>query len=206
MKLQRSTGILLGVAITLVAAVTIFETQKGTQTNQGETLFDFAEADISAFTLEREDETLTFTKTDDIWQMIEPENATADPASVAFLLNIITSDTIQETITTTPKQLKTYGLDNPETTIMLTVDDASYRLTVGDEDFSGTSRYVMTTHDVIEPNPVDIHLIPKGIENGIERPIPDWLAKDDNNSATDTIDDNTDSPQNEAVLENPEGN
>jgi hypothetical protein len=162
MKLQRSTGILLGCAISLIAAVTIFETQKNTQPSAGETLYDFAEADVSSFTIERVDETLTFSKTDDdTWKMIEPEDATADPSSVAFLLNIITSDPIKETITTTPKQLATYGLDAPKATVNLTVDDKSHMLAIGDEDFSGTSLYVMTTHDVVKPNPVDIYLIAK---------------------------------------------
>ena len=184
MRLKRSTGSLLGVAIALAATVTIFETQKGTQPNQAETLYNFAEVDVSSFTLERQNETLTFTKTDDTWEMIEPEEAIADPSSVAFLLNIITSDTIKETITTTPNQLETYGLDEPTATIKLAVDDASHILTIGDADFSGTSIYVMTTYDVVESNPVDIYLMPKGLETGVERPVTDWIAKEENDKAT----------------------
>ncbi|ESA36796.1 hypothetical protein N836_06035 [Leptolyngbya sp. Heron Island J] len=176
MKLQRSTGILLGVAIALVTTVALFETQKGPQSDQGETLYDFAEADVSAFTLEKPEETLAFTKTDNIWRMTEPEDAAADPSSVAFLLNIITNDTIQETITTTPDQLETYGLDDPTATIQLTVDEATYTLSLGDEDFSGTSLYAITHQEAVTTNSVDVYLIPKGIENGIERPIADWLA------------------------------
>ena len=188
MKLQRSTGILVGVAIALVTTVAIFESQKGNQPEQGETLYDFAEADVSAFTLENPEETLSFTKTDTTWRMTEPEDAAADPSSVAFLLNIITNDTIQDTITTTPDQLGTYGLDAPAATIQLTVDEETYWLSLGDEDFSGTSLYAMTHQEEALPNTIDVYLIPKGIENGIERSIADWLADvEDPESTSDEV-------------------
>ena len=184
MKIQRSTGFLLGVAIALTAAVAIFETQKGRESSGGETLFDFAESDVSALTVEREDTTLAFTKIDNSWQMTEPEETPADPSSVAFLLNIITNDTIQETLTTSSDQLDTYGLEDPKATVNLTVDDEDYTLAIGDEDFSGTSLYAMTTHDVTETDPVEVFLIPQGIENGIERPVNDWIAKSDDEPDT----------------------
>ncbi|MFG6106329.1 DUF4340 domain-containing protein [Leptothoe sp. EHU-05/26/07-4] len=196
MKLQRSTGILIGVAISLVATVTILEIPKGPQANNGNTLYSFTETDVSEFTVERDDNTLSFIKTDDAWQMTAPEKALADPSSVAFLLNIITSDTIKETISTTPDQLATYGLDTPTAKIQLIVDEESYTLTVGDEDFSSTSLYVMTANDIAESNPVNVHLIPKGLENGIERPVSDWLAKNDDAASEATTDaETTDEPE-----------
>ena len=184
MKIQRSTGILLGVAIALTAAVAIFETQGGRQSSSGETLFNFAESDVSALTVERDDTTLAFTKIDNSWQMTEPEETPADPSSVAFLLNIITNDTIQETLTSPSDQLDTYGLENPKAVVNLTVNDENYTLAIGDEDFSGTSLYVMTTPDMTEADPVNVFLIPQGIENGIERPVNDWIAKNEDESTT----------------------
>lgn len=168
---------------------------KGLKPNNGDTLYSFTETDVSEFTLEREDETLSFIKANDAWQMTAPDEALADPSSVAFLLNIITSDTIKETISTTPDQLVTYGLDTPTATIQLIVDEESHTLTVGDEDFSGTSLYVMTTNDIADSNPVDVYLIPKGLENGIERPVSDWLAKNDEASEATTETENTDEPE-----------
>ena len=197
MKIQRSTGILVGVAIALTATVAIIETQTGKEFSNDDTLFDFAEADVSAFMVEREDETLAFTKVDNSWQMTEPEETSADPASVAFLLNIITNDTVKETLTTSSDQLNTYGLDNPKATVNLTVDSKDYILAIGDEDFSGTSVYVMTTLDVTESNPVEVFLIPQGIENGIERPVDDWIAKSENDSTNSDTDAVPSSPQSE---------
>ena len=178
MKLQRSTGFLMGVAIVLVATVTLLETQKGNQTDIGSTLYDFSEADVGAFTIELEDNILAFSKTNDTWQMTKPESAEAEPSSVAFLLNILTSSTIKETITTTPDQIETYGLDDPIATVKLDVYDANYTLKVGDPDFSGTALYVMTTGDSQNTESVDIHLISNELENGLDRPLEDWKIEE----------------------------
>ncbi|MEA5462818.1 DUF4340 domain-containing protein [Leptothoe sp. PORK10 BA2] len=184
MKLQRSTGILLAVAIALAATVAIIETRKGTPSADGETLYDFTETDVSSFSIELEDERLAFAKTDDTWQMTEPDAAPADPSSIAFLLNIITSDLIQETIVVNPSQLETYGLDQPTATIELTVDEESYTLTVGDEDFSDTSLYVMTAQDVATADSVDVYLMPKRLEDGLKRPEEEWLLANSEENGT----------------------
>jgi hypothetical protein len=55
---------------------------------------------------------------------------------------------------------------------------------------------VMTTHDVVKPNPVDIYLIAKWLESGIERPVADWIAKAGNDKVTNDSDGNTDNNQN----------
>ena len=200
MKLQRSTGILLGVAFSLLTIVAVIETQKSTLSDDDETLYSFTEADVSEFTIKRENRTeiLSFIKNDNTWQMTEPEEAAADPSSIAFLLNIITSDTIQETITTTSENLDTYGLDQPTATLELRVDEETYALTVGDEDFSGTSLYVMTNDmdNGAKPTPIDIYLISKGLETGIRRPVDDWIASD-----TDEVSEENSDSNNAEVIE-----
>lgn len=196
MKLQRSTGILLGVAIALAATVTIVETRKGTQANDSETLYGFTEADVSSFSIELEERRLAFAKTDgDTWQMTEPESAPADPSAIAFLLNIITSDTVKETITANPNQLDTYGLDDPTAIVELMVNEENHTLTVGDEDFSGTSLYVMTEPALSAADSVDIYLIPNRLETGLERPQDEWLLSDSEEDATAESDDARAEPQ-----------
>lgn len=198
MKLQRSTGILLVVAIALATTVAILETQTGTSSDNSETLYNFTEADISSLVIEKEDETLAFSKIENTWEMSEPEKAPADPSSIAFLLNIITTEAIKETIKTTKSDLDIYGLDEPFATITLRVDEESHRLSIGDEDFSGTSLYVMTADDSLDSKSLNIHLISNGLENGIERPINDWIATNENNQdqTVESSDKDTQTPQN----------
>ena len=190
MKLQRSTGVLLGVAIALVTTVAIIETTKNSQTNDDQTLYDFTEGDINAFTINHENTTLSFSKTSDgAWQMNEPQDVEADPSSIDFLLNIITSDTIKETINTDSEQLADYGLADPTARIELTVDEEQYTLAVGDEDFSGTSLYVTKAANDTSSEAIEVYLMPNGLENAIERPLDDWIINEQDDTATDDLND-----------------
>ena len=202
MKLQRSTGVLLGVAIALVATVAIIETTKQNRPERGDTLYAFAEADVDAFTITREDATLSFEKTDDTWQMTEPQDAPADPSAIAFLLNIITTDPIKETIVATADQLDEYGLDEPVATVdMKVVGNEEHTLAVGDEDFSGSSLYVMTTEITAEAESGELYLMPKGLQTGIERPVDEWIAAEDSEEAVDDSADESSEPESKETTE-----
>lgn len=193
MKLQRSTGVLLGVAIALVATVAIIETTKKNSPKSGDALYSFAEADVDAFTITREDTTLAFEKTDDIWQMTEPQEAPADPAAIAFLLNIITTDPIKETIVINADQLDDYGLGDPRATVDMTVADETYSLALGDEDFSGSLLYVMTTEITPESEPGELYLMPQNLQSGIGRRIDEWLAAEESEEIVDDATEGTSS-------------
>lgn len=190
MKLQRSTGILLGVAIALSTTVIIAETQKN-NTNQGsKTLYDFVEADVISFKVELDDNIITFNKEDDTWTMTAPESAPADPSSVAFLLNLLTSSAIEETISTTPDELSTYGLEDPIATVELTTSNQEdHTLLVGDQNFNNTSLYVVRSEDKDDSQTVNIHLVSKDLENGLERPLQDWLLNEETEDDNDAISD-----------------
>ena len=202
MKLQRSTGILLGVAIALVATVAVIETSKNTQTDSGDTLYDFAEADVDVLTINRDDVTLSFTKTDDVWQMTEPENVPADPSAIAFLLNIITTDPIQETIAASPEQLADYGLSEPTATVDMATAEESYTLSVGDEDFSGTALYTTTATDTADSESLDVYLIPKALSTGLERPVEGWILSEEENVSEPADEDQTSNQPSEKTPEN----
>ncbi len=180
MVIKRSTGLLFGVAIALVAAVGILEANRQQQP-QDSVLYDFTEAEVTALTVRREDLTLEFAKADDGWQMSEPEAAPADPAAVAFLLNLLTTDPITETISVLPEKLDTYGLDTPSATLELVANQQNYQLRVGDDDFSGSSVYV-TTETPEADAPLSVHAVPIGTETGIQRPLAEWLATPETDS------------------------
>ncbi|MEM7064985.1 MAG: DUF4340 domain-containing protein [Cyanobacteria bacterium P01_B01_bin.77] len=178
MKFKRSTIGLLGAAIALVAAVAIFETTKNTQPESGDALYEFTEGDVTRFSIDREETPLAFAKTDDTWQMTEPQDVPADPSSIAFLLNIITSDTITETITAKADQLDDYGLEDPSAIVNMTVGEEEYILAVGDEDFSGTSLYTMTVDEPADTEAsVDVYLMPNSLTTGLERPTEEWILQ-----------------------------
>ena len=186
MKLQRSTGVLLGVAIALLSAVTVLETQKGNNNQDDSTLYGFAEADVSSLKIDIDNNTLAFSKTDDEWEMTAPESAPADPSSIAFLLNLLTTSAIKETISTTPDDLSVYGLDDPTAIVELTtLNEESHTLLVGEQDFNNTSLYVTKFESEDNPQTVNIHLISNDLENGLERPLEDWLLNEEANEETE---------------------
>lgn len=215
MKLKRSTAGLLGAAIALVAAVTIFETTKNPQPESGDTLYGFTEDDVTTFSIDREGTTLAFAKIDDIWQMTEPQDANADPSSIAFLLNIITSDTITETIIATADQLDDYGLEDPGAIVNMTVGEEDYVLAVGDEDFSGTSLYTMTVDEPADTESVDVYLMPNSLTTGLERPVDEWILHQEEeeeeeesqpspDSSEDETSDDSDSESEDSAEEEPQ--
>ncbi len=185
MRLQKSTLALLGVAIALTFGVVVYETQysggpQAEDAETGERLFAFEETDVARLTLEREDETLVFEQNRDnpdieiSWRMVEPKATLAEPAAVAYLLNILTTDPSLQTLTATPEQLAEYGLNDPDATIELVLaDDTTHFVKVGGTDFSGDNRYVQ----VDDRDTVSV--VSGGITNGIERPVAEWIAVTD---------------------------
>jgi Domain of unknown function (DUF4340) len=201
MKLQRSTLALLGIAVVLATSILIFESQKAQKSTsetasatdptgmvadkaKGEKVVSFLEEDVQSLTIQRVDTTLSFTKDSaGLWQMNAPQKAPAEPAAIAFLLDILTSDPAIQTLEATAADLAGFGLTSPKATLTLTLADGStHTLAVGDTDFTGDSRYVQ----VLEPlgktdaaQPIPVYVVSGGITNGIERPVAEWLAPKD---------------------------
>jgi Domain of unknown function (DUF4340) len=200
MKLQRSTLALLGIAVVLATSILIFESQKaqkaateesnGSDPNAlvqeeqatGEKIVSFQESDVQSLTIKRTDTTLSFTKDSaGLWQMSAPEKAAAEPAAIAFLLDIITADPAIQTLEAKASDLAGFGLTSPHAIVTLTLADGSiHTLTVGNTDFTGDSRYVQVlaaADKAPEPDqPFQVYVMSGGINNGIERPVAEWLA------------------------------
>jgi hypothetical protein len=187
MKLQRSTWILLLVAIALAGGVALYESQQANQpptaeSGSGERLFDFTEADVVKLIVKRPDTILSFEKSGDSWRMTAPQQAPAEPAAIAFLLNIVTQDPTLQTLEAALEQLSEFGLDQPQETIALTLaDGATHTLAIGKPDFSGDSRYarLLDAADAAAEAPVKVYVVSGGITNAIQRPEPEWLAAAD---------------------------
>ncbi|MEO0758024.1 MAG: DUF4340 domain-containing protein [Cyanobacteria bacterium J06648_16] len=189
MKLQKSTLALLGAAIALTLGVVVYETQfsEGPQAEDavtGERLFSFEETDVQALTIQRDETNLAFERdldNPDIevgWRMVEPEETLAEPAAVAYLLNILTTDPSLQTLTATPEQLQQYGLDDPNAIIELTLaDDTTHTVKVGGTDFSGDNRYVQVDESET------VYVVSGGITNGIERPVDEWIVATEEEAA-----------------------
>ncbi|MGP1373481.1 MAG: DUF4340 domain-containing protein [Almyronema sp.] len=187
MKLQRSTVILLLVALGLGGVVLISELQRPaddtetlTQTQSSDRLFEFEEADVQTLVVTTEDTTLRFERDEaDVWQMLEPETAPAEPAAIAFLLNLLRTESAQQTTTLTPANQAEFGLASPTATIEFTLaDETTHTLVLGGEDFSGGAVYALIDPETVplpdDADEVEVQVVPIDFVNAVNRPIEEW--------------------------------
>ncbi|MGB3535443.1 MAG: DUF4340 domain-containing protein [Microcoleaceae cyanobacterium] len=192
MKLQRSTLILLLVALGLSGAVYVFEikeTEKQEQVAaQKEQIFTFSADDVQSFTVTTSTQTITIERVEENsadslspWKLINPLQALANPASVNLLLNqLVNSQTDPKTNTGLRQlqiseiELSDYGLENPQTTVEVTLkDNKTHRLIFGKPDFNGRSIYSQIDPKSTNEKP-SILVIPIEILTAIEQPLEDW--------------------------------
>ena len=186
MKFQRSTLILVGAAFLLGAGVLIAESQRSqpgsptAQTDGAGPILTFDESDVATLTVDRGNETLVFEQGDDrSWQMLEPENALAEPGAVAFLLSRLNTDSPLQTVTMTADQTTDFGFNAPVGIVTITLNDGTeHELILGGPDFSGNANYA-----VIDPDPwppeegteYSVLVVTRDVANGINRPREEWL-------------------------------
>lgn len=189
MKLQRTTIILVGMALLLGAGVLISESQRSRSTadadlNQpaGPPILDFAETDVASLTVERHGETLQFQRNgQDAWQMVKPETGPAEAGAIAFLLSRLNTDEPLRKMTLTPAQQAEFGLEDPTGTVTVTLEDGSqHTLVLGAKDFSGNALYALVDPAQV-PLPetseaVPLYLVSLDVANGVERPLAEWKA------------------------------
>lgn len=195
MKLQRSTVILVGLALILGAGVLIVEGQKQSPEDATEaqspgknSLYDFSEEDVTGLTVTRQGETLEFQRDEGgTWRMVQPETGPAEPAAIAFLLSRILTDTPAQEITITPDQQTEFGFDRPTGQVQITLKDGTvHQVVLGADDFSGSSLYVLKDPETV-PLPEDagettVYVVSKDLASGVDRPLAEWQVTSDETS------------------------
>lgn len=205
--LKRKTILLMVSAIALFGLVALIEgnrsvvsdrrgetadssgSQRDPQRNDGERLFAFEEEDVETVEVQRQGETLAFEKREDgSWQMNEPEIAEAEGGAIAFLLSQIDS-TSAHTLSVETSDLRDFGLQNPDATVVLTASNDTYTLTVGADDFTGDQLYVRAdppAEAADEPEQIKVHVVSGGMRNAVNRDTQDWLITDEDADASES--------------------
>ena len=152
MKLQRTTVILVLLALGLAGFVYYFEFRRPARQEVVEEkerqLFSFEENQVQSVTVKIEDSRLAFERqaeTDSSkWLMTQPESAPASDASLAFLLSKLVNATSDRVLTVEPEQLQDYGLDEPRAIVEITLDNReTHQLRLGNKDFTNSSLYAL---------------------------------------------------------------
>jgi hypothetical protein len=189
MKLQRSTLVLVGLALLLGAGVILSESQwfksLKSKTNPAvedtqSAILNFSEAEVKAITLERGEETLSLERqTDDTWRLTQPIQGPAEAGAVAFLLSRLNTDQPLQTVTMQPNQISEFGFTQPRGTVTLTLkDDHRHTLILGGPDFSGSAYYAVADPPSWPPQtggePYRVLVVNSDVANAIGRPLGEW--------------------------------
>lgn len=183
MKLQRTTLILLLLALGLGGFVYFYEIQGATQRQeakaQKQKIFSFNEEQVQSFTVKNKNQTLKFELSNQSgfpkWQMKQPSDTPASDASVSYLLNLLVSGKSDRTLSVPVAQLREYGLDRPGATVEVGLNNQkTHRLILGKPNFDRSFLYAQADPPTQPTGQVDVLLVSTDFENAVNRSLPEW--------------------------------
>lgn len=182
MKLQRTTLILLLLALGLGGFVYFYEIQGATQRQEAKArkqkIFSFNEEQVQSFTVKNKNHTLKFELSNQSgfpkWQMKQPSDTPASDASVSYLLNLLVSGKSDRTLSVPVAQLREYGLDRPGATVEVRLNQKTHRLILGKPNFDRSFLYAQADPPTQATGQVDVLLVSTDFENAVNRSLPEW--------------------------------
>ncbi|MGD1913518.1 MAG: DUF4340 domain-containing protein [Rivularia sp. (in: cyanobacteria)] len=188
MKLQRTTLVLLLLAVLLGGFVYFYEIQWKSQQEQVKKkqrqLFSFKEEDVKTLKITTPSETIILERSQESnssrWLMKSPDTVPANDAIVAFLLDLLEKEESESTLTTSADKLSEFGLKQPQATIDITLNNQkNHKLMLGKPNFDNRFVYAQIQELTNKPNEnVEVILVSKNFENAIKRSLSEWKAVD----------------------------
>jgi len=182
MKLQRTTLILLLLALGMGGFVYFYEIQgapqrQKTQEKQQQ-IFTFKEDQIQSLRVMRQNQTLQFdrAKNDKTgWRMQAPDKVPASVGAIAYLLDLLVSGKSDRVLTVPATQLSDYGLQQPQATVEVTLNNGkTHRLVLGRADFNRSFLYAQADPPTPQPERASVLLVDTNFENAVNRPLAEW--------------------------------
>ena len=156
MKLQRTTLVLLVLAILLGGFVYFYEFQWKSQQEQvkkkKQQLFAFKEDDVKALKITTPSETINLERSPEAgktkWLMKSPDSVPANDGTVAYLLNLLETEKTEQSVNTPPSELAQFGLKQPQATIDITLNNQkTHKLVLFCREFD----MILTLHEKGKP-------------------------------------------------------
>jgi predicted membrane metal-binding protein len=193
MKLQRTTLILLLLALSLGGFVYFYEVQGASQQQLALTkqqqIFSFEEEQVQAFTVKTQKQKLLFERGvkagKSLWRMKAPSNTLASEASVSYLMNLLVKGKSNRTIHVPATQLQEYGLNQPQATIEVKLkNQQTHQLVLGKPDFNRNFLYAQADPSAKPNGNVDVLLVPTDFENAVNRQLSEWKSQEASESSS----------------------
>jgi hypothetical protein len=113
----------------------------------------------------------------------------ASDASLAFLLNLLTTGKSDRTLVMTDpaKQRKEYGLDEPVATVEVKLNNQqTHRLILGKSDFNGTFLYAQSDPPPDKSEDIEVLLVSPDFQNAVNRPLSEWKSSPKDSKESDS--------------------
>lgn len=182
MKLQRTTLILLLLALGLGGFVYFYEIKGATQREETKQLerqiFSFEPDQVQSLSVKTKDQTLSFERSKQNsaskWRMKTPSDTPASDASISYLLDLLVSRSTR-TLPIPAAQLREYGLQPPQATVEIILNNQkTHRLILGKPDFNRSFLYAQTDPPTQPNGQVDVLLVSTDFENALNRSLAEW--------------------------------
>ncbi len=185
MKLQRTTLILIVLALGLGGFVYFYEVRGATQRQEAKAkeqqIFSFEEEQVQSFTVKTKEQTLEFERGTPAtkWLMKAPSKTIASDASVSYLMNLVVKGKSDRAIQVPVAQLQEYGLKQPQATIEVKLkNQTTHQLILGKPDFNRNFLYAQANPAVESTGDVSVLLVSTDFENAVNRSLAEWKSQD----------------------------
>lgn len=206
MKLKVSTLILLLAALTLAGVVYLIEARRPDQpeAQTQPSIFSFAEDQVQTLKITTPKQTLVFERIEpgqasptvevsqgvpqlpavnlSNWQIKQPLQAPASETAVAYLVNLLATSTVEQSLTIPAARRQEFGLANPLATVTVTLSNdlqpafgqrTRHQLVLGKVNFNQSAVYALA-----DPAPnasqLTVLLVPTALESAVRRPLAEW--------------------------------
>lgn len=187
MKLQRTTLILLLLALGFGGFVYFYEIKGATQRQaakaEAQQIFSFEEEQVQSFTVKTKEQTLEFGRGDKSgkpkWLMQTPNQTPASDAAVSYLMNLLVKGKSDRAVQVPAAQLQEYGLEQPQATIEVKLkNQTNHKLILGKPDFNRNFLYAQADSPAKPTGNVNVLLVSTDFENAVNRSLSEWKSEE----------------------------
>ncbi|NJL61833.1 MAG: DUF4340 domain-containing protein [Methylacidiphilales bacterium] len=189
MKLQRTTLILMLLALGLGGIVYFVEIRGGIQSQESQgnkpQIFSFAADDVRSLNIKTNNLNITIDRNTNPnppkWLLKSPVSVPASDASVSFLMDLLVKGTSDRIINASSNQLNEFGLNQPQATIEVKLkNQKTHSLILGKSDFNDRFLYAQANPGNKRDRKNEVLLVSKEFVNAVNRELSEWQQTADN--------------------------
>ncbi len=189
MKLQKTTLILILLALGIGSFVYFYEIKGATQRkevkNKEQQIFTFEASDVQSLTVKTKNLAINLERGDKSsktkWLIKSPTVTPVSDAVMSYLMNTLLKGKVERTLSIPTNQLGEFGLDQPHATINVKLkNQKTHELVLGKSDFNHRFLYAQADPTTKPNGNTNVLLVSTDLENAVNRKLSDWQEPVDN--------------------------